>query len=97
MMNQIAPAVILLTGALLILGGTKLARRFGLLDAFGCGVALCIIAISVWLFPADWREWATGGSRGDRLLTFVRIGGLTGMLFLVGTRFNSDRLSKSSV
>ncbi len=90
-MNQIAPVVVLLTGALLILGGTKLARRFGLPDAFGCGVALCIIAISVWLFPADWRDWA-GGSWGDRLLTSVRIVGLTGMLFLAGTRFNSDRL-----
>ena len=93
-MNQIAPAVILLTGALLILGGTKLARRFGLPDAFGCGVALCIIAISVWLFPADWRDSGAGGSWGDRLLTSVRIVGLTGMLFLAGTRFNPDQLRR---
>lgn len=92
MINEVVPALILLTGALLILGGTKLARRFGLPDAFGCGVALCIIAISVWLFPADWREWATGGSRGDRLLTPVRIVGLTGMLFLAGTRFSSGQV-----
>ncbi len=92
MINQIAPALILLTGALLILGGTKLARRFGLPDAFGCGVALCIIALSVWVFPADWRDWWTGGSWGDRLLTAVRIVGLTGVLFLAGTRFNSEQL-----
>lgn len=94
MINQIAPAVILLTGALLILGGTKLARRFGLPDAFGCGVALCIIAISAWLFPADWRDWWAGGSWGDRLFTSVRIVGLTGMLFLAGTRFNSGQLRR---
>ena len=96
MINQIAPVIILLTGALLILGGTKLARRFGLPDAFGCGVALCIIAISVWLFPVEWRDWWAGGSLGERLLTLVRIIGLTGMLFLAGTRFNSDRLRGKS-
>ncbi len=94
MINEVVPALILLTGALLILGGTKLARRFGLPDAFGCGVALCIIAISVWLSPADWRDWWAGGSWGDRLLTSVRIVGLTGMLFLAGTRFNSDQLRR---
>lgn len=94
MINEVVPALILLTGALLILGGTKVARRFGLPDAFGCGVALCIIAISVWLFPADWRDWWAGGSWGDRLLTSVRIVGLTGMLFLAGTRFNSGQLRR---
>ena len=71
-----------------------MARRFGLPDAFGCGVALCIIAISVWLFPADWRDWWAGGSWGDRLLTSVRIVGLTGILFLAGTRFNSGQLRR---
>ena len=94
MINQVAPALILITGALLILGGTKLARRFGLSDAFGCGVALCIIAISVWLFPADWRDWWAGGPWGDRLLTSVRIVGLTGMLFLAGTRFDSEQFRR---
>jgi Kef-type K+ transport system membrane component KefB len=57
-------------------------------------VALCIIAISVWLFPADWRDWWAGGSWGDRLLTSVRIVGLTGMLFLAGTRFNPGQLRR---
>ena len=94
MINQIAPALILITGALLVLGGTKLARRFGLPDAFGCGVALCIMAISVWLFPANWRDWWAGGSWGDRLLTSIRIIGLTGMLFLAGTRFDSEQLRR---
>lgn len=88
MINEVLPVLILITGALLILGGTKLARRFGLPDAFGCGVALCIIAISVWLFPANWREWWAGGLRGDRLLTYARLVGLTGMFFLAGTRFD---------
>ena len=73
-----------------------MARRFGLPDALGCGVTLCIIAISVWLFPADWRDWWAGGSGGDRLLTSVRIVGLTGMLFLAGTRFNSGHLRSKS-
>jgi Kef-type K+ transport system membrane component KefB len=94
LINQIAPALILLAGVLLILGGTKLARRFGLPDAFGCGVALCIIAITVWLFPADWRDSGAGGPWGDRLLTPVRIIGLTGMLFLAGTRFNFGQLRR---
>lgn len=88
MINEVLPVLILITGALLILGGTKLARRFGLPDAFGCGVALCIIAISVWLFPANWRDWWAGGLRGDRLLTYARLVGLTGMFFLAGTRFD---------
>lgn len=91
-MNQVVPVLILLMGALLILGGTKVARRFSLPDAFGCGVALCIIATGVWLSPADWRDWWAGGPWGDRLLTSVRIVGLTGMFFLAGTRFNSEQL-----
>lgn len=96
MINEVLPVLILITGALLILGGTKLARRFGLPDAFGCGVALCIIAISVWLFPANWRDWWAGGSWGDRLLTSIRIIGMTGMLFLAGTRFESEQLRRKS-
>ena len=95
MINEVVPALILLTGTLLILGGTKLSRRFGLPDAFGCGVALCVIAISVGLSPAaNWRGSWAGGSWGDRLLTSVRIVGLTGMMFLAGTRFNPSQLRR---
>jgi len=94
LINEIVPALILLTGALLVLGGTKLSRRFGLPDAVGCGVALCVIAISVGLSPANWRSWWAGGFWGDRLLTSLRMVGLTGMLFLAGTRFNSDHLRR---
>ena len=93
MINEVVPALILLTGVLLVLGGTKLSRRFGLPDAFGGGVALCVIAISVGLSPANWRGWA-GGFWGDRLLTSVRIVGLTGLLFLAGTRFNFSELRR---
>jgi Kef-type K+ transport system membrane component KefB len=96
LINEIVPALILLTGALLILGGTRLARGFGLPEAFGCGVALCIIAFGIGLSPAGWRDWSAGGSWGDRLLTSVRIVGLTGMLFLAGTRFNPGQLRKKS-
>jgi Kef-type K+ transport system membrane component KefB len=91
-MSEFAPVLILLTSALLILGGTKLARRFGLPDVFGCGVVLCFIAIDVLFFPAGWRAWLAGGAGGDRLLSSARIVGLTGMLFLAGTRFNADQL-----
>lgn len=71
-----------------------LSRRFSLPDAFGCGVALCVIAISVGLSPANWRGSWAGGPWGDRLLTSVRIVGLTGMLFLAGTRFNPSQLRR---
>ena len=94
MINELVPALILLTGALLVLGGTKLSRRFGLPGAVGCGVALCVIAISVGLSAANWRGGWASGIWGDRLLTSVRIVGLTGMLFLAGTRFNSDHLRR---
>ena len=94
MINEVVPALILLTGALLVLVGTKLSRRFGLPDAFGCGVALCVIAISVGLLPANWRGWWVGEFWGDRLLTSVRIVGLTGLLFLAGTRFNFSQLRR---
>lgn len=94
MINEVVPALILLTGALLVLVGTKLSRRFGLPDAFGCGVALCVIAISVGLLPANWRGWWAGEFWGDRLLTSVRIVGLTGLLFLAGTRFNFSQLRR---
>lgn len=94
MIIEFAPALFLLMGAFLVLAGTRITRRVGVPGAFGCGVALCIIAISVWLFPANWRDWWAGGSWGDRLLTSVRIVGLTGMLFLAGTRFDSDHLRR---
>ena len=94
MINEVVPALILLTGALLVVGGTKLSRRFGLPNAVGCGVALCVIAISVGLTPANWRGWWAGEFWGDRLLTSVRIVGLTGLLFLAGTRFNFSQLRR---
>jgi hypothetical protein len=96
LLNEFTPVLILLTGALLILGGAKLARRLGLPEALGCGVTLCIIALGIWLLPAAGRDWWPGGSGGDRLLTSVRIVGLTGMLFLAGTRFNAGRLRSKS-
>lgn len=92
MINEIAPALILLTGALLILGGMKVARRFGPSEAFGCGVALCIIAIALALLPANLRESWEGGLRGDRLLTYARLVGLAGMFFLAGTKFDLGQL-----
>lgn len=94
MINEFAPALFLLTGALLVLAGTRVTRRVGLPGAIGCGVALCIIAIGLVLLPANWRAWWAGGSWGDRLLIYARLVGVMGMLFLAGTRLDVGQARK---
>ena len=69
-----------------------MARHFGAPEALGCGVALCLIAIAIGLAPTTWRAVWAGGDWGDRLLTFARIVGISGMLFLAGTRFEPSEL-----
>ena len=91
LIQEIVPALFLLVAALLVFGGSRIARQFGLPEGLGCGVALCTIAIAIGLSPVTWRATWAGGNWGDRLLTSVRIVGLTGMLFLAGTRFNFDQ------
>lgn len=88
MIHEFTPALFLLVAALLVFGGGRIARQFGRPEALGCGVALCIIAIAIGLSPATWRAAWAGWSSGDRLLTSARIVGMTGMLFLAGTRFH---------
>ncbi|HEX6731280.1 MAG TPA: hypothetical protein VF074_14750 [Pyrinomonadaceae bacterium] len=88
LIHDIAPALFLLVAALLLFGGSRIARQFGLPEALGCGVALCIIAIATGLLLGTWRATWAGGAWGDRLLTYTRIVGITGMLFLAGTRFD---------
>jgi hypothetical protein len=84
---EIAPVLILAICAVFILSGGQLARRIGMPEAIGCGVALCIVALALGLSPDAWRARWAGGSWGDRLLTYARLIGLTGLLFLSGTSF----------
>lgn len=88
MINELAPALFLFIAVLLIFGSTRVARHRGLPEALGCGVALCIIAIAIGLSPPTWRAGWAGGPGGDRLLTSARIVGISGMLFIAGTRFD---------
>ena len=92
LIQEFAPVLLLLAAALLVFGGTKMARHFGAAEALGCGVALCLIAVAIGLSPATWRAAWAGGDWGDRLLTYARIVGFSGMLFLAGTRFESSEL-----
>lgn len=87
LIQEFAPVLFLLLAALLLFGGTRMARHFGSPEALGCGVALCIIAIAIGLSPATWRAAWAGGAWGDRLLTYARLVGLAGLLFLAGTTF----------
>ena len=87
LIQEYTPALFLLVTALLVFGGGRIAREFDRPRVLGCGVALCIIAIAIGLSPATWpAAWAGGSS--DHLLTYARIVGITGMLFLAGTRFD---------
>ena len=95
MINEFAPALFLLTGAFLVLAGTRVTRRVGLPGAIGCGVALCIMAVAIGLLPVHWRAWWAGGSWGDRLLIYAGLVGVIGMLFLAGTRFDVGQARKS--
>ena len=88
MIHEFTPALFLLVAALLVFGGGRIARQFGRPEALGCGVALCIIAIAIGLSSATWRATWAGGPGGDRLLSSARVVGITGMLFLAGTRFD---------
>ena len=87
-MQELTPVLFLLLAALLVFGGARIARQFGRPEALGCGLALCIIAIAIGFSPATWRAARAGGFWGDRLLTSARMVGITGMLFLAGTRFD---------
>lgn len=92
MINELTPALFLLVGALFIFGGARVARYAGVAEAIGSGVGLCLIAIGVVFAPASWRDGWAGGIKGDRLLTYARLVGLSGMFFLAGTKFDFDRL-----
>lgn len=92
MINEIAPILILLAVALLILGGARLARLAKLPEAVGSGAVLWLVAIGVGFFVANGWAWEPGRAGGDRLLTYARLVGLTGMMFLAGESFRAEKL-----
>lgn len=86
-MEQIIPITTLLLGALLVsLASRLLSRRLAVVTAQG--LALGGIALGLALIPASWQVWLAGGEAGDRVLTFARELGLTGLFFFAGTRFD---------
>jgi len=95
--NEIAPLLTLLIGAALIFAGGRLARRISVSETIGYGVALCTVAVVLGLSPAAWRAQWAGGEVGDRLLTYARLVGLTGLLFLAGNKFSPERLHTGQV
>ncbi|MGH9881331.1 MAG: hypothetical protein ACRD6N_07835, partial [Pyrinomonadaceae bacterium] len=97
MFVDIAPVLTLLIGALLILGGGQSARRAGLPETVGFGLALCLLAVVLGVSPDAWRGLWVGGDEGDRLLTYARLVGLTGLLFLAGTCFQSRSTRKGKL
>lgn len=97
MLDEIVPLLTLLVAAVLILTGGRLARRIGVCEAIGCGVVLCILGVVLGLSPATWRAMWAGGDRGDHLLIYARLVGLSGLLFLAGTSFRPTRIRKGEL
>ena len=87
-MQQIIPITTLLLGALLVLLGARLTQRWRLSSATALSLSLCGVALGLALIPVNWQAWLAGGETGDRVLTFARELGLTGLFFLAGTRFD---------
>jgi Kef-type K+ transport system membrane component KefB len=82
----------LIVAALLILLGGQVARRRGLPEQTGIGIALALVTIGALLAPSHLREQLLGGDTGDRILVFAREIGLTGLFFLAGIRVKLDVL-----
>jgi Kef-type K+ transport system membrane component KefB len=95
--SEILPLAFLLAGAFLIFGGTELARRAKLPEAIGSGATLWLIAVGLGLFATNWRAWVAGDAGGDRLLTYARLVGLTGMFFLAGTTFRAQNIRRTRI
>lgn len=95
--SEVLPLVILLAGAFLMFGGNELDRRAKLPEAIGSGAILCLVAVGLGLFVASGRAWWAGDAGGDRLLTYARLVGLTGMLFLAGATFRLQNIRRTRI
>lgn len=82
----------LVIAALLILLGGQVARRRGLPEQTGIGIALTVVTIGALLTPSHLREQLLGGDTGERILVFAREIGLTGLFFLAAIRLKLDAL-----
>lgn len=87
--------VSLLVGALTLYVSGRIARRFKLNDAFGFGIGLSLMALTIALAPNQWRDGMTSSIASDQILSFARDIGLTGLLFLAGARFNFEKGGKA--
>jgi Kef-type K+ transport system membrane component KefB/soluble lytic murein transglycosylase-like protein len=86
-MEQIIPITTLLLSALLASVAARFAPR-RLSGATALSLLLGVVALGLTMLPADWQARLAGGEAGDRVLTFARELGLTGLFFLAGTRFD---------
>lgn len=91
-MMQAVLLTTLIIAALLILLGGQVARRRGLLEQTGIGIALAVVTIGALLAPSHLREQLLAGDTGERILVFAREIGLTGLFFLAGIRLKLDAL-----
>jgi soluble lytic murein transglycosylase-like protein/Kef-type K+ transport system membrane component KefB len=86
-MEQVIPITTLLLSALLASVAARFAQR-RLSGATALSLSLGVVALGLTMLPADWQARLAGGEAGDRVLTFARELGLTGLFFLAGTRFD---------
>ena len=86
-MQQIIPITTLLLGALLVVLVARLTQR-RVSGATALSLSLCGVALGLALIPVNWQAWLAGGETGDRVLTFARELGLTGLFFFAGTCFD---------
>ena len=88
------PIAAIAVGTIALLVSGRPALKIGMSQAAGLSFGLCAIALAVALIPHEWRIWLGGHGAGDPLLTFFRGVGLTGLIFLAGTRFHPEDLPR---
>lgn len=89
-----APIAAIGVGTIALLVSGRSARKVGISQILGLSFGLCAIALAMTLIPNEWRIWLGGDGTADRLLTYLRGVGLTGLIFLSGTRFHPEDLPR---